>query len=436
MDYEVGTKSEFLAVLSTAAKTQKIICNGFKDLSFYKIAQLAAKIGYKIIIVIENISEINIIQDLLDNNVNIKFDFGIRTKPFDNCIHTQKFGLSLSQINECINFLKTNQLQQKLLLLHSHIGSQLKSTDKVVANIQRLMRIYSELKSDFVNLEYIDFGGGLVVNYDEYDRPSYDFDSYAKNIIKNCKYYAEYYNCDMPSIVTESGRAITAESSLLITKPLIKQHESDIENEILHQQWLDREVSLSELQSYLPQNQKNTQQAWLNFSIFQSLPDHWGIDQKFPILPLEFFNSYVTSEVKLYDISYDVDGVVKSTSEYIEIATDNIEYIVFMCVGAYQGMLSAKHNMLGNISAVNIYIDENRKVKVSVKAAENYYSLLDQYGYNSLRIQSNLKRYYYYHQEEINQEEEEFLDNLFIDNPYMGEITSQQGGINYAIMAG
>lgn len=118
------------------------------------------------------------------------------------------------------------------------------------------MRIYSELKSDFVNLEYIDFGGGLAVNYDEYDRPSYDFDSYAKNIIKNCKYYAEYYNCDMPSIVTESGRAITAESSLLITKPLIKQHESDIENEIIHQQWLDREVSLGELQSYLPQNQK------------------------------------------------------------------------------------------------------------------------------------------------------------------------------------
>lgn len=111
LDYEVGTKSEFLAVLSTAAKTQKIICNGFKDLSFYKIAQLSAKIGYKIIIVIENISEINIIRDLLDNNVNIKFDFGIRTKPFDNCIHTQKFGLSLSQINECINFLKTNQLQ-------------------------------------------------------------------------------------------------------------------------------------------------------------------------------------------------------------------------------------------------------------------------------------------------------------------------------------
>ncbi|MDE4994714.1 arginine decarboxylase, partial [Francisella tularensis subsp. holarctica] len=59
---------------------------------------------------------------------------------------------------------------------------------------------------------------------------SYDFDSYAKNIIKNCKYYAEYYHCDMPSIFTESGRAITAESSLLITKPLIKQNESDIEN--------------------------------------------------------------------------------------------------------------------------------------------------------------------------------------------------------------
>ncbi|MDE4949237.1 arginine decarboxylase, partial [Francisella tularensis subsp. holarctica] len=77
-----------------------------------------------------------------------------------------------------------------------------------------------------------------------------------------------------------------------------------------------------ELQSYLPQNQKTTQQAWLNFSIFQSLLDHWGIEQKFPILPLEFFNSYVTSEDKLYDISYDVDGVVKSTSEYIEIATD------------------------------------------------------------------------------------------------------------------
>ncbi|MDE4953231.1 arginine decarboxylase, partial [Francisella tularensis subsp. holarctica] len=82
--------------LSTAAKTQIIICNGFKDLSFYKIAHLAAKIGNKIIIVIENISEINNIQDLLYNNVNIKLDFGIMTKPFDNCIHTQKDGLSLS----------------------------------------------------------------------------------------------------------------------------------------------------------------------------------------------------------------------------------------------------------------------------------------------------------------------------------------------------
>ncbi|MDE4980507.1 arginine decarboxylase, partial [Francisella tularensis subsp. holarctica] len=78
--------------------------------------------------------------------------------------------------------------------------------------------------------------------------------------------------------------------------------------------------------------------------IFQSLLDHWGIDQKFTILPLEFFNSYVTSEFKLYDISYDVDGVVKSTSEYIELATDNIECMVVMCVGAYQGRLSAKHN--------------------------------------------------------------------------------------------
>ncbi|MDE4951312.1 arginine decarboxylase, partial [Francisella tularensis subsp. holarctica] len=77
----------------------------------------------------------------------------------------------------CNNFLKTNQLQQKLHVLHSHIGSQIKSTDKVVANIQRLMSIYSELKSDFVNLEYIDFGGGLLVNYVEYDIPSYDCDS-------------------------------------------------------------------------------------------------------------------------------------------------------------------------------------------------------------------------------------------------------------------
>ncbi|MDE4963778.1 arginine decarboxylase, partial [Francisella tularensis subsp. holarctica] len=69
-----------------------------------------------------------------------------------------------------------------------------------------------------------------------------------------------------------------------------KLHDSDIENEILHQQWLDCEVSLSELQSYLPQNQKNTQLAWLNFSIFHSLLDHCGLDQKFPILPMEFFN--------------------------------------------------------------------------------------------------------------------------------------------------
>ncbi|MDE4988524.1 arginine decarboxylase, partial [Francisella tularensis subsp. holarctica] len=75
----------------------------------------------------------------------------------------------------------------------------------------------------------------------------------------------------------------------------------------------------------------------------------------------------MTSEVKNYYISYDVDGVVTSTSEYMEIATDNIEYIFFMCVGAYQGMLSSNHNMLGTISAVKIYIYENRKVKLSVK---------------------------------------------------------------------
>ncbi|MDE4951251.1 arginine decarboxylase, partial [Francisella tularensis subsp. holarctica] len=72
-------------------------------------------------------------------------------------------------------------------------------------------------------------------------------------------------------------------------------------------------MSLRELQSYFPQNQNNTQQSCLHFSIFHSLLDHWGIDQKFPILPLDFFNSNVTSEVKLNDISTDVDVVVKST---------------------------------------------------------------------------------------------------------------------------
>jgi len=435
LGYEVGSKSELLAVLSTASKTQKIVCNGFKDIGFYKIAQIAAKIGYKVVMVIENIKEISNIKELIDEGVVIKFDIGIRTKPFDNCLHTQKFGLSLSQILECTKFLRDNNIQNKLILLHSHIGSQLKSMQKVVANIQRLLKIFSELKTDFVNLSAIDFGGGLAVSYDEDDRPNYDFAGYATIIVEKCKYYAEMYGCDMPDIITESGRAITAESGLLVTKPLIKEYESDSESEILHQQWLDGEFSLVELNKHLPENQKLTQQAWLNFSLFQSLPDHWGLGQSFPILPLENFTADMNSEVKLFDISCDVDGVIKSNTNYIDIATDNIEYIVFMCVGAYQTMLSAKHNMLGNTSVVNIGYTDQKAPSIAVIAAENYHSLLQQYSYNSLKLQSNLKRHYYYQQNEICTKEEDFLDNLFVDNPYMNP-TEENGEKNHAIMAG
>ena len=435
LGYEVGSKSELLAVLSTASKTQRIVCNGFKDLSFYKIAQIAAKIGYRIIMVIENIKEISNIQELLDEGTVVRFQIGIRTKPFDNCLHTQKFGLSLSQIIECTDFLSINNIESRLVLLHSHIGSQLNNLNKFTVNIQRLLKIFSELQLNFANLKAIDFGGGLAINYDNKDCPDYDFLGYAKIIVEQCKHYAEIYGCNMPDIITESGRAITAESALLITKPLIKEYESDSESELLHQKWLNNEISMIQLNSNLPENQKTTQQAWLNFSLFQSLPDHWGVGQNFPILPLEAYTDDNNSQVKLFDISCDVDGVIKSHTNYIDIATDNIEYVVFMCVGAYQTMLSAKHNMLGNTSVVNIGYGNEKSPKISVIAAENYHSLLQQYSYNSLKLQSNLKRHYYYQQDELCAKEEDFLDNLFVDNPYMSP-SGDKIEVNHANMAG
>jgi len=227
---EVGSKPELLAVLgmTSDAPERLIICNGFKEERYIEFVTLAAKLGRTIIPVIENLTELRLIVELAERymvlprigvRVNLSAPGAGRWKHSSGA--KAKFGLSLSEVLEVLDYLKARGMQECLQLLHCHMGSQIHDIRQVNAGVSELARVYVQLAKLGAGMKYIDVGGGLGIDYDG-TQSSFEFSTnytlpeYATNVVYKIMSICDEEGVEHPTIVTESGRAMVAQQSVLV----------------------------------------------------------------------------------------------------------------------------------------------------------------------------------------------------------------------------
>lgn len=465
---EAGSKPELHAVLALAENDDApIICNGYKDEEFIELALLAKKMGKDIYLVVEKLNELKLILKIAKER-NVRPNIGIRIKLTssgsgrweDSGGDKSKFGLSSSELIDSIELAKEADMLDCIKLIHFHLGSQITKIRRIKIALREASQYYFQLRNLGCNIEYVDVGGGLGVDYDgtNSSNPSsinYDIQEYANDIVFAMVNIADKNNLPHPKIITESGRAITAHHSILIFdvletmtppkidnsfKPDKNSHENikelyniykNIQFKNMFESWHDanqiREEnntlftltnldlktralterlfwSIAEKFRTLSIENKieseELEQAsvlladkyFCNFSIFQSLPDSWAIDQIFPIMPIHRLNEYPENRATLQDITCDSDGKMDKfvANNYIEkwlpvhnLKKGEVYYLAAFMVGAYQEILGDLHNLFGDTNTAHVEIHENSYKITKVIEGEAVDEVLSYVGYNA-----------------------------------------------------
>lgn len=382
---EAGSKPELmiaLALLDTPGAM--LICNGYKDREYIETAMLAQRLGQKPVIVLEQIEEVDLVIEV-SHQLGIDPIVGIRAK-----LSTQgmgrwgtstgdraKFGLTIPEIIQAVDKLREANLLSSLQLLHFHIGSQISAINVIKDAIQEASCIYVELAALGANMKYLDVGGGLGVDYDGsqtnfYASKNYNMQNYANDIVAELKDTCTERNIPVPTLISESGRAIASHQSVLIfdvlstssvpldPPQLPQEGESPIitylwetyqsinqENyqEFYHDATQFKEEAISRFnlgilslterakaerlywaccqkileltrkQEYVPDELEDLEQImasiyYVNLSVFQSAPDCWAIDQLFPIMPIHRLGEEPIRRGILADLTCDSDGKI------------------------------------------------------------------------------------------------------------------------------
>jgi len=228
---EVGSKPELFAGLAMQNHQGcLIVCNGYKDCEFIKMALLGIKLGKKVIMVVEKLEELKQIISV-SRQLGVEPQIGIRARLLSKGAgkwaesggENAKFGLSTVELLSATELLKAENLSQCLKLLHFHIGSQVPDILTVKKAVQEAARFYAKLHKMGFPIEFVDVGGGLGVDYDgsrsAFDSSTnYTLQEYTNDIVY---YIADVCNAEKvphPNIISESGRAIVAHHSVLIVE--------------------------------------------------------------------------------------------------------------------------------------------------------------------------------------------------------------------------
>ncbi len=449
---EVGSKAELVVAISFATGNGvPIICNGYKDAEYIETVLYATKIGYDITIVVEKLFELEKII-ALSKKTGIVPKLGIRVKLSSKGTgkwatsggEDAKFGLRISEIITAIELLEEQGLLGSLKLLHFHIGSQITKIDKIKNALIEGTRIYAEMRKMGVGLDYVDIGGGLGVDYDGskssyFSSVNYTVEEYANDVVYQIKNICDEAGVECPNIISESGRAIVAHYSVLVTNALNTNTQSlttdfeevlesgvelaptvkklvDIYQSIdryslredyhdtmqliqeavslfnlgylnLHDravaEWLCTRIfrkinGIVERIKPIPEELQNFQLSlrqtyFANFSLFQSIPDSWAIDQLFPIMPIQRLNQKPDVMASIADITCDSDGEITSfvgehgRSKHLplhKVKKEEDYYIGFFLIGAYQEILGDLHNLFGDTNAVHITFNKKTNYKI------------------------------------------------------------------------
>ena len=474
---EAGSKPELHAVIAVQCQSDSlIICNGYKDQSYIELALLAHKMGKRIFIVIEKLNELEIIARAA-KKLNVKPNLGIRIKLAssgsgkweDSGGDASKFGLTSSELLQALEILDKKGMHDCLRLIHFHIGSQITKIRRIQTALREASQFYIQLHKMGYDVDFVDCGGGLGVDYDGTRSPSsessvnYSIQEYVNDCIYTFVDASNKNNIQHPNIITESGRSLTAHHSVLVidvleTASLPEMKESFEPAENAHQlvkdlydiwdnlnqrsmleDWHDaeqiREEALdlfshglvdlktrAEIESmfwsvcreinlivkglkHIPEELRRLDKLladkyFCNFSIFQSLPDSWAIDQLFPIMPIQRLNERPTRSATLQDITCDSDGKISNfvtdrhVSHILPIHTfhNNEQYYlgVFL-VGAYQEILGDMHNLFGDTNAVHISVKDGKYHIDQIFDGETVEDVLDYVQYNPKKLVRQLE---------------------------------------------
>lgn len=439
---EAGSKPELVIALSKSlSKEAMIICNGVKDAEFVRLAILSRKIGFNTVIVLESRKELDTVLDVAEElgeepllGVRIKLTHQIGGNWAESSGDRSTFGMNTDQIVSVIDRLKQAGLLHCLMLQHSHLGSQIPDVNDVRRAVTEACRYFSELKSEGAPLTHLDLGGGLGIDYTGEKTASpnsinYTIREYCSNVVETVAYSMDEAGLDHPVIITESGRAVVANSSILvfdvlettlydtpdapdpqegdhhllsdmrgILAYLVPERMQECINDAVyyrnemralfrrgyiglremargertHMAIMSRIRGIAQASELTPEIGVQLNQIadiyHCNFSLFQSLPDVWAIDQIHPVVPLQRLNEEPGRRAILSDITCDSDGKVDSfilsgglspSLPVHSIADDEEYFIGAFIVGAYQETLGDLHNLFGdtNVATVDLRPD-------------------------------------------------------------------------------
>ena len=474
---EAGSKPELHAVIAVQCQSDSlIICNGYKDQSYIELALLAQKMGKRIFIVVEKLNELDTIAKAA-KKLNVKPNLGIRIKLASSGSgkwaesggDASKFGLTSSELLQALKILDEKGLHDCLRLIHFHIGSQITKIRRIQTALREAAQFYINLHKMGYNVDFVDCGGGLGVDYDGTRSSSsessvnYSIQEYVNDCVYTFVDAANKNNIDHPNIITESGRSLTAHHSVLVidvleTASLPEMPEEFEAKETDHQlvkdlyeiwdnlnprtmleDWHDAEQirdealelfshgivdlktraeiesmywsvcheinTLAKTMKHVPEELRNLDKLladkyFCNFSLFQSLPDSWAIDQLFPIMPIQRLEERPTRNATLQDITCDSDGKIANFVKGGQIShvlplhplrRNEPYYLGVFLVGAYQEILGDMHNLFGDTNAVHISVKDGKYHIDQIFDGETVEEVLDYVQYNPKKLVRQLE---------------------------------------------
>jgi arginine decarboxylase len=443
---EAGSKPELVAALALHTDPESlIVCNGYKDAAFVRIALLGRKLGKSVVLVIEKLEELEQIIRL-SQQLGVEPHIGVRVRLFNKGAgkwapsggEDAKFGLDTVSLVAASEMLRNAGYAQCLKLVHFHVGSQVPDIATIKRAVREAARYYAKIAKLGHELGYLDVGGGLGVDYDgsrsAFDSSTnYSLQEYANDVVWNIADVLDSEGIPHPAIVSESGRALVAHHSVLVmeafgsiekTQPKVRVEATEKDHKLVRdildvKQRLKRgnrieslhdikqikeeaqqmfDLGLLDLESkakietvywqlaqqivnmhrglrYVPDEVKELEtslgdQYICNFSVFQSLLDHWALGQLFPIMPIHKLTTAPDRNGMIVDITCDSDGKiskfidlqdVRDTLPLHRITPGEIYYLGVFMVGAYQDIMGDLHNLFGRVTEAHVFLDPDEE---------------------------------------------------------------------------
>jgi arginine decarboxylase len=440
---EAGSKPELMIALAMNEGNHRlIICNGYKDYDYIRLALLGRKLGKRTILVIEQLSELDeIIRLAAETGVKPMLGFRLKLQTRGegkwalSTGENAKFGLNTAEILFACERLKAAKLGQCLRLVHFHIGSQVPNIITIKNAVIEATRFYCQLSKMGFPMGYLDVGGGLGIDYDGSrtnfeSSMNYSMAEYARDVVHNIHEICTDSGIAEPDIVSESGRAVVALHSMLVIEvfdrinkreSLGQQHQPKVKHKVVTdmEEMLKNRAKLGRLERFHDALQKKEEafslfnlgyldlenrataeqlfwqvceqivkegqdpgyqpeelhelnrlladQYVCNFSVFQSLIDHWALKQLFPIAPLHRLKENPSVNAILVDITCDSDGKISNfidlqdTKDYLNLHPLNGKpyYLGIFLTGAYQDIMGDLHNLFGRVNEVHVFLEDD-----------------------------------------------------------------------------